>query len=111
MTDNYGDTDRFVAAAQSLPLDAEDVIPQDSLSATNPPALGFTLSGNEIQPSQIKCFSNAGQKPIVTVLDRRIEIRFAQALAPGRIRVNCTATKNQDSQSVLYWWSKNLVIR
>ena len=112
MTDRYSDDERFKAAATAQPIKVSDVLPESSIAADNPPAIGLTLDDQSLQPQQLKCFSNADQALQTTILDRRIELRFPAKIAPARIRVNCTAVlKNEDSRPYLKWWGLNLLVR
>jgi peptidoglycan/xylan/chitin deacetylase (PgdA/CDA1 family) len=91
MNEEFGDLERLRIAASSLPLPVEDLMPEDPFlkPLANPPLAGFTLRPGVGDPSSLACYSNAkGLR--VERLGRRVELRFAGPLAPGRTRVNCT---------------------
>jgi hypothetical protein len=57
--------------------------------AANPPNVGFTVAAALANLEALQCFASAGE-PRMLRLDQRIELRFAAALPPGRVRINCT---------------------
>jgi peptidoglycan/xylan/chitin deacetylase (PgdA/CDA1 family) len=91
MNERFGDMARFRMAARALPLPVDDVTPADPfLAGENPPAVGFTLSGELRNIERMGCYS-ADQTLKIERLDaRRIEVRVPQAFPPGRARINCT---------------------
>ena len=91
MNEEFGDLERLRVATSSLPLPVEDLMPKDPFlkPSANPPLAGFTLRPGVGNPSALACYSNA-EGLRVERLGRRVELRFAGPLAPGRTRVNCT---------------------
>ena len=101
LNETYGDMKRFRLAANALGLDVVDITPNDPLIDTgddNPPALGFTINGDDVLTEsldRLACFGSHEGKLDVSRLagesgQTRIEIRMQKALPPGRTRFNCT---------------------
>jgi len=90
--ETYGDMDRFRLAVNSLPLPVRDVTPADTLvrPASNPPPFGFTVDESVAEVKSLNCFASTGESNLERLGERRIEIRLAQPLQPGRARINCT---------------------
>ncbi len=90
--ETYGDMDRFRLAVNSLPLPVRDVTPADTLvrPAGNPPPYGFTVDETVSGVESLNCFASTGDSSLERLGERRIEIRLAQPLSPGRTRINCT---------------------
>ena len=90
--ETYGDMDRFRLALNSLPLPVRDVTPADLLvrPAGNPPPFGFTVDESVAEVVDLDCFASSGQTTVERLGERRIEVRLAQPLRPGRARINCT---------------------
>lgn len=88
----YGDMDRFRLAVNSLPLPVRDVTPADTLvrPAGNPPPFGFTVDESVAGIESLNCFASTGDSRLERLGERRIEVRLAQPLRPGRARINCT---------------------
>jgi len=90
--ETYGDIDRFRLAVNSLPLPALDITPADTLVRpnSNPPLFGFTVQDGITGIESLNCFASSGESRIERLGERRIEVRLAKALPPGRGRINCT---------------------
>lgn len=90
--ETYGDRDRFRLAVNSLPLPVHDVTPADTLvrPASNPPSFGFTVDESVSGVNALRCFASIGESRLQRLGERRIEVRLAQPLRPGRARINCT---------------------
>jgi peptidoglycan/xylan/chitin deacetylase (PgdA/CDA1 family) len=90
LSDPYGSIERFRLAAQSLPLLVSDVTP-DPVPADNPPDFAFTVDPLMGDLGTLACFaSDFGALGIERLGDRRVGLRFPDALPPGRERINCT---------------------
>jgi peptidoglycan/xylan/chitin deacetylase (PgdA/CDA1 family) len=114
LNERYGDIQRFRLAANALALDVVDVTPDDPLidgDDDNPPALGFTINGDEAlgkSLNRLACFASHEGKLDVSRLpgedgQTRIEIRMQKALPNGRTRLNCTLPAKQDRW---YWFGR-----
>ncbi|CAK0759993.1 Chitooligosaccharide deacetylase [uncultured Gammaproteobacteria bacterium] len=91
MNESFGGIDRFILAANALPLPVTDLTPADPVLTTNPPHLGFTLPEGIRHPERLACFATGQGRTVVERLDtNRIEVRLADPLPPGRPRINCT---------------------
>ncbi|MFN8926061.1 MAG: polysaccharide deacetylase family protein [Rhodospirillales bacterium] len=87
----FGGIDRFLQVTAALPLPVADITPVDPLIRQNPPAIGFTLADRVANADRLACFaSGIGRTALERLGTDRIEIRFREPLAPGRLRVNCT---------------------
>lgn len=114
LNETYGDIKRFRLAANALGLDVVDVTPNDPLidaGDDNPPALGFTINGDEAlrkSLNRLSCFGSHEGKLDVSRLtgegaQTRIEIRMQTALPKGRTRINCTLPAKN---SRWYWFGR-----
>ena len=91
MNESFGGIDRFILAANALPLAVADLTPADPVLVSNPPHLGFTLPEDIRHPERLACFATGQGRTVVERLDtNRIEVRLADPLPPGRPRINCT---------------------
>lgn len=91
LNETYGDRQRLDTILNALPMPVRDVTPEDPLVGENdnPPVAGFTVAEAAGSLAGLSCYSS-GPKLKLELLDRRVELRFAAALAKGRTRVNCT---------------------
>jgi peptidoglycan/xylan/chitin deacetylase (PgdA/CDA1 family) len=91
LSDAFGSIERFRLSAEALPLVVADMSPADSLPLDNPPHVGFTVDPAMGELDQLACFAaNVGRAQVEPLGGRRIELRLAEALPPGRARINCT---------------------
>lgn len=91
MTDNFGDSERFLLTAHALPLPVRDVTPQNMVITENPPMIGFTVTPEIQDISSLSCFlSGVGKVETLRPGDNRVEIRLEQPLEERRTRINCT---------------------
>lgn len=92
MNETYGDIARLRTAAGALPIHVSDFSPSDTVvsSENNPPAIGFTLSDDDMTKPAIACYSNQEGKLAIETLGPRIEVRMAHPMPQGRTRLNCT---------------------
>lgn len=88
MNENYGEMDRFILAANSLPLSVSDVTPPNYTLERNPPAFGFTLKQ---KAAHIACYPSEGEPTMNRLGDERVEIRLDAPVSSGRWRINCTS--------------------
>lgn len=88
MNENYGEMDRFMLAANSLPLSVSDVTPPNYTLERNPPAFGFTLKE---KAGDIACYPSEGDPTMNRLGDERVEIRLSAPVSSGRWRINCTS--------------------
>ena len=97
MNEKYGDMDRFLLAANALPMPISDVSPKNPVISINPPSYGFTLSDIIEPKNAIRCFANNGLKANTKRLGKnRIEIRLSGPFSKGRGRINCTMEGNDN---------------
>jgi len=92
LNEAYGEMDRFRLVANALPLPVDGVTPADMAlaeAAANPPNVGFSVVAPPGDLGALNCFASAGEMEMLR-LDRRIELRFADPLPTGRLRINCT---------------------
>jgi len=91
LTQNFGDLPRFQRVAAALPLPMSDLTPLDTLLATNPPLIGFTVEGVS-GLDKLSCSASHENGPLkVEILgDSRVELRLGRPFPPGRGRVTCT---------------------
>jgi peptidoglycan/xylan/chitin deacetylase (PgdA/CDA1 family) len=91
LSDPYGDIERFRLAAQALPLIVTDVTLDDPVPTDNPPDFAFTIDPLMGDLGGLACFaSDFGAVALDRIGDRRVTLRFPDALPVGRERINCT---------------------
>ncbi len=97
LNETFGGIDRFRLIVNALSLPVQDLSPADPLiDDVNPPAIGFTVTGNVGELDQLSCFlSHEGQRADVAILGPRVEIRTQSPLPVGRTRLNCTLPTQQ----------------
>lgn len=87
----FADLKRFGLVADTLPLPVTELVPKDPVLTTNPPLLGFTVAPEIGATQGLSCYASPfGQLNVERLGPNRVEVRFPEALAPGRTRVNCT---------------------
>ena len=95
LNEQYGDKSRFARIIATLPLPVHDITPPNPLIGkkfgTTPPAFGFTVDSTLTNIDNLTCYhSPFGPLPFTKLGTHRVEIRFTNALKPGRVRINCT---------------------
>ena len=91
MTQNYSDLDRFVMTSNALPFPVTDITPTTAVLDTPTPSFGFSVdpSFTKKDIQSIQCFSSNDNKPQISILENRIELRFDK-ISNEKLRVNCT---------------------
>ena len=99
MNETYGSRERFLLAANALPLPASDISPGDPLLTrlNNPPDFAFTVADEARRGlGRMACYASGQGR---TALERRgqgrISVKVARAFPPGRARINCTMPAGQ----------------
>ena len=94
MNEAYGGIDRFILAANALPIEASDISPPDPLLAgpANPPEFAFTVTGPARRAlDSIACYaSGQGRIGLERRGPGRILAKVKKPFPPGRARINCT---------------------
>ncbi len=92
LNEAYGEIARFRLVVNSLPLPVIGVIPSDPLVRphNNPPFYGFTVVQGIGRLAALNCFAGTSEITVERLGERRIEVRLARPLKPGRRRINCT---------------------
>ncbi len=94
MNETYGNKNRFILAANALPLETSDITPLDPLlrKADNPPIFAFTVRGAARKSvASIACYaSGQGRTDLQRLGPDRVQVRVADAFPAGRARINCT---------------------
>ncbi len=92
ITERYGGIDRFIMAANALPLPVTDLVPEASRLDNTLPAVGFTLTPDLAAYSQnLACFVSGQRKPRLDIPSKgRVEIRLSEPIDQPRTRINCT---------------------
>ena len=88
----YGTLGRFKLIINTLPLSVSEFTPSDPvLGNTNPPNVGFTVTGNLKNLSKISCYSSTeGRVRAIILGNSRVEVRMTKPFRIGRSRLNCT---------------------
>lgn len=105
MAGNFGNIDRFLLTADSLPLPLYDVIKPDFISKT--PGFGFDLHPALFKDKEtMNCFSSsASGLAFEKIGETRIEIRFLEKPYEEKIRVNCTMPVSDDDDILKWRWN------
>lgn len=111
LNEQFGNLERFIFAAESLPMIIKDFIPSEMyLSENLKPNIEFTVLNN-IETDLINCFSNAGgswgKQKITNITQKRIQISLSENFLSGRGRINCTAQKNNN----WYWFGYQFLVK
>ena len=78
-------------AANALALPVSDITPNDpTLRGGGLPRISFTVGGSLTRLAPMGCYNAEGLPVQVTKTGQRVEITFAKAPSPGRLRINCT---------------------
>ena len=99
LSENFGDEARLRTILSTRPFPAQDRLPKELMigitQGDNPPAFGFTVrsspDGEALNLERLRCYVS-GKNSIkqTRFFGDRVEIRFEEAFAPGRTRINCT---------------------
>ena len=108
MNETYGNMDRFILAAQSLPFIISEINPLDTVLSENPPSYGFTLENNLDRVKQLKCFVSGIGEANVTVIGKRVEVRSTKKFFRPRHRINCTMP---DESGRWRWFGRQFLIK
>jgi len=93
VVDSFTDIDRFKMTSLALPLPYSDIEPKTTLTTTNPPHPGFTVSSDisNADLQKMKCFASGIEKVDVQKIGaRHFEVRFSNGFEDSKGRLNCT---------------------
>ncbi len=111
LNEQFGDLDRFIFAAESLPLIIKDFIPSEMYLTKNlKPIIEFSIE-SEINISQLNCFANTGgnwsSQNITSITEKRVQIILNDSFKSGRGRINCTVQNGQN----WHWFGYQFLIK
>ena len=111
LNEQFGDIDRFIFAAKSLPIVIEDFIPSEMyLIENSKPKIEFTIK-TDIDIDQLNCFANPGgnwsSQEITYITETRVQILLSDHLKSGRARINCTVQKDKN----WHWFGYQFLIK
>tara|TARA_B100001057_G_scaffold188237_1_gene189037 strand:- start:365 stop:1408 length:1044 start_codon:yes stop_codon:yes gene_type:complete len=111
LNERYGEIDRFIFAAEVLPLAITDLIPDDMfLNNNSKPDIQFTILSN-IKANQLTCFANTGgdwsEQKIKIVTEKKVSLSLDDQFKSGRGRLNCTSN-NEDNW---HWFGYQYIIK
>tara|TARA_B100000579_G_C22789324_1_gene833599 strand:- start:53 stop:1090 length:1038 start_codon:yes stop_codon:yes gene_type:complete len=111
LNEQFGDLDRFIFAAESLPLVIKDFIPSEMYLTENlKPTIEFSIENN-ININQLNCFANPGGKwsdqKIIKINEKRVQILLNDNFQSGRGRINCTVQKDKK----WHWFGYQFLIK
>ncbi len=111
LNEQFGDLERFIFAAESLPLVIKDLIPSEMYLTQNlKPRIEFTIKSN-IDIDQLSCFANPGgnwsSQNITNITPQRVQILLNDEFKSGRGRINCTVQKNEN----WHWFGYQFLIK
>ncbi|MFK7839073.1 MAG: polysaccharide deacetylase family protein [Bdellovibrionales bacterium] len=106
MTGHYADIDRFRMITNTLPLTIRDVEPDNWMLKEPLKQIGFTVSKNlEENLNALSCFISNQEKPIIEIIENRVEIIPREAITDSKTRLNCTMPShiNSDNKEQWHW--------
>tara|TARA_B100000965_G_C19571958_1_gene749545 strand:+ start:664 stop:1701 length:1038 start_codon:yes stop_codon:yes gene_type:complete len=111
LNEQFGDLDRFIFAAESLPLVIKNFIPSEMYLTENlKPRIEFSIESN-IEINQLNCFANTGGnwsgQNITKVTEKRVQIILNDNFKSGRGRINCTVQKDKN----WHWFGYQFLIK
>ena len=111
LNEQFGDLDRFIFAAEALPLIIKDFIPSEMYLTDNlKPRIEFTIE-SDIDINLLNCFANTGgnwsSQKITNVTKKRLQIVLNNRFKSGRGRINCTVQKEKD----WHWFGYQFLIK
>ena len=111
LNEQFGDLDRFIFAAESLPLVIKDFIPSEMYLTENlKPKIEFSIESN-VDINQLNCFANTGgswsSQNITSITEKRVQIILNDSFRSGRGRINCTVQKDKN----WHWFGYQFLIK
>jgi len=111
LNEQFGDLDRFIFAAESLPLVIKDFIPSEMYLTENlKPRIEFSIESN-IDINHLNCFANTGgnwsSQNITSITEKRVQIILNDSFKSGRGRINCTVQKDKN----WHWFGYQFLIK
>ena len=111
LNEQFGDLDRFIFAAESLPLVIKDFIPSEIYLIENlKPRIEFSIESN-IDINQLNCYANTGgnwsSQNITSITAKRVQIILNDSFKSGRGRINCTVQKDKN----WHWFGYQFLIK
>ena len=111
LNEQFGDLDRFIFAAESLPLVVKDFIPSEMYLTENfKPRIEFSIE-SDIEVNQLNCFANTGgnwsNQKITNITEKRVQIILDDSFKSGRGRINCTVKKDKN----WHWFGYQFLVK
>ena len=111
LNEQFGDLDRFIFAAESLPLVIKDFTPSEMYLTENlKPRIEFSIESN-VDINKLNCFANTGgnwsAQSITNVTEKRVQIILNDSFKSGRGRLNCTVQKDKN----WHWFGYQFLIK
>ena len=111
LNEQFGDLDRFIFAAESLPLAIKDFIPSEMYLTENlKPRIEFSIE-SKVDVNQLNCFANTGgnwsSQKITSINEKRVQIILNDSFNSGRGRINCTVQRDNN----WHWFGYQFLVR
>ena len=111
LNEQFGDLDRFIFAAESLPLVIKDFTPSEMYLTENlKPRIEFSIESN-VDINKLNCFANTGgnwsSQNITNITEKRVQIVLNESFKSGRGRINCTVQKDKN----WHWFGYQFLIK
>tara|TARA_Y100000816_G_C26025830_1_gene536842 strand:+ start:56 stop:1114 length:1059 start_codon:yes stop_codon:yes gene_type:complete len=95
INEKYGDLERFQFLIKLLPLQYDNIFPEDKLilSKDNPPKTYINFFSKQKNLDKINCYSNEGndwKKTNLKIIDNKLFINFSEKFLFRRGRINCS---------------------
>jgi peptidoglycan/xylan/chitin deacetylase (PgdA/CDA1 family) len=100
INEKYGDLKRFKFLVDLLPLQYQNLVPEEKFikDENNPPEITVNFFPNQKNIHNINCFSNEGNKwgkPEMKFYEKKLVVKFNEKFFPRRGRINCSLNDSE----------------
>ena len=100
INEKYGDLKRFKFLVDLLPLQYQNLVPEEKFikDENNPPEITVNFFSNQKNIHNINCFSNEGNKwgkPEIKFYEKKLVVKFNEKFFPRRGRINCSLNDSE----------------
>ena len=100
INEKYGDLKRFKFLVDLLPLQYQNLVPEEKFikDENNPPKITVNFFSNQKNIHNINCFSNEGNKwgkPEMKFYEKKLVVKFNEKFFPRRGRINCSLNDDE----------------
>ena len=103
MTEQYADIERFRMITSTKPLPIKDLEPQDHKLTEPLTQIGFTATLEQESFKNLSCHISGQEKPIIEIIENRVEIIPSEPIFEERTRLNCTLPAHNGDKKQWRW--------